>query len=194
MSRGTADESFMRIAEEVGRVAKTSPDDQLIVAFDRRPERDELASREAGRPIFAEVDYIIIRAPGDKDNIIERPVDEMDARRFATRYLEWKKTGENREPGTPLAMWPEMSRAQVEELAFFKVTTVEQLANLSDANCQKWPGIQALKQKARDFIEAASGNAPMVKMRAELEELKATNETLRQAVEELRSALAKRSK
>lgn len=160
--RGIADESFA--------FPDSRDTEGLSVRFEKRPKRNEKASLEAGRPIYDEVDYIEIRAPGDKDNIVHRPVTESDKLRFATQYRRWQSTGGDGEAltGTPLAEWPAVSRSQVEELRYFGVRTVEQLAAVTDGNLKNVGPLLMLRQKARDFVAKAKDEAPMAQMRDEL--------------------------
>lgn len=143
-------------------------DKRLFVRFSTIPKKNEAKSKEAGRPIFEDVEYIEILTPGERD-YPHRPVREGDKERFATQYERWKRTGEGEAlEGTPLSEWPGITRSLVEELRFFNVRTVEQLAGMADSNCQKIMGGQTWKQKARDYLERAQANAPMEKMNAEL--------------------------
>lgn len=145
----------------------------------------------AGRPIFDDVEFIIINIPGDKTQEIHREVRPTDKVEFAKQYQAWK-AGQDQETasGTPLEQWPTISRAQVEELRFFKVRTVEQLAELSDSNASRMGPITAIRQKAKDFLEKAKGNAPMEQMRGLLAERDGEVEALKRQVAEL-AAMAK---
>jgi hypothetical protein len=146
-------------------------DDKLYVVFSQVATENQQETAKAGRPIFEDLDWIEIRAPGDRD-VIKRPADEGDRRRFARQYAAYKQgRGENEQiVGTPLAAVPWVTRSQVEEFAFFKVRTVEQLVGMSDALGQRFPGFQGLKQRAQVFLEAAAGAAPGEKHAAELKE------------------------
>jgi hypothetical protein len=95
----------------------------------------------------------------------------VDKQRWPGAYNAWKQTGAS-EPGTVgtrLEHWPLMTRAQVEEYKFFKVFTVEQLAELPDSTVQKIMGAPKLKQMAKLAVEAAKGEAPFLRMQAEIE-------------------------
>jgi hypothetical protein len=162
---------------------------KLQVQFHPYPVKNPKRSAEEGRPIYENVDYVRIFVPGDKDNIVDRQVEEIDTRRFAREYQAYKAGKEAPIEGTPLEMWPTVDRAQVAELVHFNVRTVEQLANLSDANCQNFKGILALRQKARDYLAQAAGNAPLEKMRAELSAREAENAALWAETERLKTQL-----
>ena len=164
----------------------------LVVRFEMYPVKDDKASLEAGRPIYNEVEFIDIRIPGDRTLTVHRPVREADKRRFAVAYRNWKARGgdEGASSGTPLKEWPAVSRSQVEELAFFNVRTVEQLAAVTDGNLKNIGPLLALREKARDFVKAATAGAPLQQMRDELEASKREAEMMRKQMAELMAAVS----
>lgn len=148
---------------------KFAGDENLPVQFRIDALRDDAASAAAGRPIFRDVEWIKIFV--NKDSIIDRPVRDEDKQRFPRAYAAFKQSGES-DPGatgTRLEHWPLMSRAQVEEFRFFKVFTIEQLAELPDNIASQIMGAVKLKQMARLAVEAAKGEAPLVKLQGEIE-------------------------
>jgi hypothetical protein len=166
-------------------------DENLYVQFFTAPLQDKERTEEEGRPIFKDVDMIRIMVPGDKDNIIERAVRQGDSQRFPKQWEAYKQGREEALEGTPLEQWPMITRAQVEELRFFHVKTVEQLANISDSNAQKFIGIQALKTRAAEWLEAAEDGAPISAMAAELEKrdekINSLTATIEQMQEEMKA-------
>jgi hypothetical protein len=144
-------------------------DEQLLVKFEIRPRKDAEASSKEGRPIYRDIEYINIRAPGSSDNVI-RPATQRDRERFARHYAAFKNRVGNEEivEGTLLSEWPVCNRSQVEELAFFGIKTVEQLANTSDANGQAFMGFNGLKRKANEWLQAAAQGVKLSEMQAEL--------------------------
>lgn len=147
----------------------------------------------AGRPIYEDVEYVEIMVPGDKTQTVHRPVRPTDKIEYSKQYQAWKAGhDQHAATGTLLEQWPGISRAQVEELRHFKIRTVEQLAELSDGNAARMGPILALRQRARDFLERAKGNAPLEKMRTELAARDNEIETLKRQVAEL-AAIAKKS-
>lgn len=142
----------------------------------------------AGREIYDEVEYITILSPGDPTNIVERPVTDTDRKRYPQRYAAFKE-GRSQEAlsGTPLTAVPWMPANLAAEAKHQHVHSVEQLAAVSDEVLGRlgmgWP---KLRQKARDFIEAAKGNAPLEAYRTALEQ----EQTERKRLEEQLAALA----
>lgn len=160
-------------------------DKTLYVQFNFEPHLNQAKTALEGRPIYEEREYIMIMVPGDKDSIVHRPLDDMTRNRFSERYLKWKnKVGSETSEGTPLKMVAWLNSAQVRELEYFNCYTLEQLASMSDTNAQKFMGMLALRQRARDFVAAAKEAAPLAAMRAEVEAKDAQLAAALQAIKE----------
>lgn len=176
---GIADEGTTRLAE-----APDTGDDKLLIRFYTKPVKDDALTAAEGRPRFVEQEYIEIMVPGDKDNNVNRPLRDDDKVRFARAYDRWSRTKEQPEDGTPLSMAPFLSPAQVEELRFLKITSIEALANLADVHTGKFMGLTDLKKRAALFVETAKGNAPSIKLQAELDKRDNEIATLKQMLKE----------
>jgi hypothetical protein len=148
---------------------KSESQERILVRFFMHPHPDAEASAAEGRPIFKEREYIQIMVPGDKNNIPTRPVWEADKARFPQAYAAFKNGTTEKIVGTPLTAVGWLSKAQIEELAYFHVRSLEQLADIADSNAQKFMGINAMRQRARDFIAAAKESAPLLALRTEVE-------------------------
>lgn len=169
-------------------------DNKLYVEFLRKPRLHAAKSREAGRAVYEETDYIRIHVPGDKSSVVERPLTEMDIQRFTERYNKWKAGQAEAVIGTPLSSLPTMTPAKVEEYKYFKIVTVEQLAEANDNLGQKFMSFQADKQRAKAFLEVAAGNAPIERMNQELASRDAEIETLKQQMSALMSKVGGKRK
>lgn len=172
-------------------------DEKLRVQFYWGTLQNAAKSKEAGRAIFDDKPFVRIFIPGDKYSVLDGPVWEDDENpnshtsRFRAKWLAFKAGQGEAESGTPLKMWPQVTRGQVEELAYLKVKTVEQLANMADGYITNFPGGFALRSKAQDFLLAAKSNAPMEKLRAELETRDSQLAAQQAQLTELAAALAK---
>jgi predicted RecB family nuclease len=111
----------------------------------------------------------------------------MNIQRFRSRYEKWKSGQVEAVTGTPLSALPGMTPAKVEEYKFFKLVTIEQMADANDGLGQKFMSFHADKQAAKRFIEATKGNAPIEQMNAELQKRDAEIENLRTMVEALQA-------
>jgi hypothetical protein len=135
-------------------------DEVLLVRFYKAPKQNLSRTQEEGRPIFEDTDYIEIMQPGNKDSIIRRPATDRDKSRFSEHYRKYEaRVTDDHIEGTLLSEWPAISRAQVEELRFLNIRTVEQLAQIADSNAQNIMGIQGLKSKAAKFLETSKDQA-----------------------------------
>lgn len=144
-------------------------DEHLYVLFYKGAVEDRNSSLEAGRPIYRDTEFIRIMVPGDKGNIIEREIREQDRQRFPRQYAAFKNEEEEFEQGTPLDKWNYLTPAQVEELKYFGIRTVEALAGVSDTHAQKFIGINKLRRRAKEFMHATSVEAPVAQLQDELE-------------------------
>ena len=183
MALAEADMSMTRIAEE-GQDNRFFGDEKLLVKFHIQPKQNQLKSDEEGRPIFEDCTYITIRVPGNKQSIIIRPIRAKDKVRFPKHWAAFDEHGtEELISGTPLDAWPALSRSQIEELKFFNIRTVEQLAGMNDSDSQGFMGMNSLKVKAGTYLEAAQGGAPLEKLQAQMEELQNERDADRTAIE-----------
>jgi len=162
-------------------------DDKLYVEFSREPVLHPAKSRDAGRAVYEERDFVKIHVPGDKTTVCVEPMHEINVQRFRARYEKWKAGQAEAVVGTPLSAMPQMTPAKVEEYKFFKIVTVEQLADANDQLGQKFMSFQSDKQAAKRFIEATKGNAPIEAMNVELQKRDAEIENLKTMVEALQA-------
>jgi len=152
--------------------AGTQPHDEdkrLMVTFSHEARLDKTASVEAGRNMYRNVEYVTIRIPGDKTLSVHRPVNASDKHRFPMQYQSFKNLAGEVITGTPLTTWPMITPAQLKELEYFNVRTVEQLAAMADTGAAQMMGIQKLRRAAQQYISAAKEAAPLLKVQAELE-------------------------
>ena len=143
-------------------------DENLYVQFFMHPMQNKAKTLEEGRPIFVDAEYVRIMVPGDKGNVVMREVRVDDKNRFPKQYQAFKNDEAEIVEGTPLQQWGFLTAAQVEELKYFGIRTVEALSNVTDTNAQKFMGINLLRQKAREYIEATKSDAPIAQLQDEI--------------------------
>ena len=160
-------------------------DVRLHIEFRRHPVLHPFKSQKEGRAIYEEKDFIRIHIPGDKNNIIDRPVDEIDEVRFADKLAKWRAGQAEAVTGTPLTALPTMTPAKIAEYQYFNIRTIEQLAHAADSFGAKFMGFHSDKARAKAFLDVAAGNAPLEKMNEELAKRDEVIETLRAQVEAL---------
>lgn len=142
--------------------------------FRMHPVQNPVESANAGRPIFESKEWVRIHTPGDKTNIIDREVTPKDRADYPREYAAFKEGKDQDEAaGTPLSAWGGVSPSRIEELAWFKVKTVEHLAAVIDASLSGMgPQTREERQKAKLYLEAAAGKAPTTKLAAEMAEMR----------------------
>jgi hypothetical protein len=162
-------------------------DNRLYVEFIRQPMLHPGKSREAGRAVYEERDFVRIFVPGDKTSVVVEPMHAINQQRFGDRYAKWKAGQAEAVTGTPLSALPGMSMSKVEEYKFFKLLTVEQLAEANDNLGQKFMSFHQDKNRAKAFLEVAKNNAPIEKMTEELQKRDAEIDELRSMIEALQA-------
>jgi len=165
--------------------ARFAGDSKLFVVFFNHPRKDDQATLKEGRPMYKDECYVRIMVPGDKDSIVIRPARQMDQDRFSKQFAAFKNGEGEIHEGTPLKAWPMVTRAQVEELKFFGVYTVEQLADLADVHVQKFMGVGSLKTKAKAYIQAAREAAPLEQLNAAIDQKDSELAAQQQAIDDL---------
>jgi len=188
MSRGVTDLDQTSI-DAMEHQAQYAQADRLRVRFYIEAFRDEAKSAAAGRPVFVDTECIEIMIPGDRDEIRRRPVRWGDADLWPKQYAAFKNGNEAKEEGTPLDALPFLTKAQVEEFKVFGLRTAENVANMNDNLKAKFQGMHGVVARVRDFLAAAAKNAPIDKMRSELEQRDAQIAAMEKMLKEQGSAL-----
>jgi len=161
--------------------------DNVRPRFYIKPVQNGRKTADEGRPVFDDQEYVEIHVPGDRNSIIDTPVRDEHRRRWPQHYAHFKNGMESPSEGWALVEWPGITRSQAEELAFFKVKTVEDLAGLSDGQLSKClpMGGFPLREAAQRALELAKGAAPAEKLAAENEALRANVASLEGTVADL---------
>jgi hypothetical protein len=153
----------------LGGQERYAADSRLYVEFYRKAVHNPFKSNEAGRPIYDEKDFVKIMIPGNKYGSVDTAVTMEHKQRFPQQWARYQAGQEQSAIGTPLEMWPQITVGLVATLKGAGIRTVEQLAELSDANAQGIMGNHDLRRRAKAFLEAAAGEAVNTKLEAELE-------------------------
>lgn len=155
-------------------------------------EKKEFKHEGRGRKVYRDAEFVEIRAPGNKDDIVRRQAREFDRLRFPVEYAAFKQGLAEPSTGTPLDHVPGLSKAQVLEFKAIGIRTAEDLANVNDVDGQKFMDFQRVRSRVRDFLAAAEGNAPLEKMRSELEQRDARIAALEEQIRMIAEAQTKR--
>lgn len=146
-------------------------DKTLSVRFWLHAVENPRKSKEAGRPIFDEVEMVSIMAPGNTKtehtalahsrHYVTAVGRQMTyAERFAEHYDAFKRGIEDHVSGTPLSEVPFLTVGQKAEMRAKKITTVEQLAAMSDRDIRSaGMGFRAHVDAAKAYLDTATGTA-----------------------------------
>lgn len=175
-----------------------------FVTFEMLSVEDRDASLKAGHYVAKDVNYAVITPIGSKD----RTFKEVDVwfeqlekavkcsrfpaewlRGYQAEYKAWKEGREIPVDGTPIKVWPPISKAQAENCLILKIRTVEDLAAANEETISRLGmGGRALKQRAIEWLESSSQVGKQSEMIAAL---KAETRDLKAAVERLEKAKAR---
>ena len=160
----------------------------VIPIFYMRSVEDVERSNKTGKRIFKEVPFLKIIIPGDRD-IVDRRVLGPDKDRFPQHWAAFKAKREMPTPeGFPIEQWAGCTRAEHDTLEASNITTLEQLAEVSDENL-KTIGHEyvSLKYKASKFLESIEDQESINKVVSELDRLKKKYKSLKDSHEELKA-------
>src|SRR4028119_2111597 len=96
----TADEATQFVADH-----PQGGDEKLSVRFLLLDIENPTKTREAGYPVYDQVEGIQIRAPGNRDEVIRKALPR-DIRRFPRHYKAFKDGMQEVTQGMPLKEWP----------------------------------------------------------------------------------------
>lgn len=189
-STGLSDDS----TREIARLMKAEgnayeQDGRLIVKFYTGSLCNNTKSTLAGRPIFDDIEKVRILKIGERDYIDKGSNSEYE-RRFPKQYEAFKRGEESKASGTPLSMWPVLKASQVQELAYFNVHTIEQLAEMPDIHLSKFMGGQSLRQAAQEYAARAVTQAPLLAIQAQVEERDAKISAMQAQMEQMSMVMA----
>lgn len=141
------------------------------VEFYLRPKADPVATVKEGRPMVKMVEYIRISG-GDLRNLPDKPAHDGHRQKYPREYAAFlANKNQDQAAGTLLSASGVVSPERVEELKYFKIYTVEQLADVPDgAMSQMGLHTRKERERAKDYMKTAQGYAPVSQLRAELEQ------------------------
>ena len=165
-----------------------NPDDLLVVKFRADKVKNEAKTKEAGRPIFDDIELCEIRSPGDRNTVKVFPAHAQHrwtinedgeqeiqtyAQRWSAQYQRFKERRDQVQEGTPLSELPFLTEGKRAELKALSIHTAETLAALDGQRLKSiGPGGRELKNQAQAYLDNASGSAAVTKMASEIEALK----------------------
>lgn len=125
---------------------------------------------ETGLPKYRTLELVDLLIPGDNKSAPTKRVTPEIKQMFASQYAAWKASGSAPEAmignGLPLQHWPQIPRELAAGLAHANVFTVEQLAGLSDSQCQirGTIGLRKYRDMAAAFVDASKAAGPIAEL------------------------------
>lgn len=147
-----------------------------------------------GRPVYKEKVFVYITRPGAKSDIIREVLMDDDGQplpgdgsypsfpeRFPKQWQQFRNKQEQTHSGTPLEMWPGLTKTQVLELKGAKIHTVEQLGSLPDSTLQNVGMMDArgLRDRAKAYMENAENGAALSGAMEMIAQMRIDQESLR---------------
>ena len=168
--------------------SETAPG-SIRARFFLEPVQDEVASSQAGRPIFRDVERVELFMPGDQYHKPVHNVTDEHRQRFPQAYTQFKQGIDDQiTGGCPLEEWPVLSRSQVMELRGIGFRTVEDIRDVSDQHASPIMGMMSLKQRAKAFLDEAAELAQNEMLHAENDRLQSEMASLKLQLKELGDA------
>ncbi len=160
--------------------------DGLLVKFFIDSVHLDFKSKEAGRPIFEDREFVEIIPIGDPKTVLVRECTEKDRQRFIQEYERFKRGEGEKHVGTPLTEWPAMRPSQIKQLNYLNIFTVEHLSQCDDQSMQRiGPGARELVASANAYIARAKDVSVTTKYAMENERLKDELERVKEQVSKL---------
>lgn len=129
---------------------KFGNDKLTLAVFYTRSVLNHVKSQEAGRPIHENITHVKIQPAGERLNIVDRPVQENDKRRWPEQWRQYLAGKTQIPEGTPIELLFPNHPAIADTLKGCNVFTIEQLANLSGN------GIDNIGMGAQDWVNKAN--------------------------------------
>lgn len=151
-------------------VVQYGDDSKNVVNFYMKAILDNEASLEANTPIYKNVVYVTIHPPGERLNIVDRPAQDIDKRRWPMQWQQYTLNKTQMPEGTPVDILFPNHPAIAATLKSLGVYTVQQLANLSgNAIDTLGMGGQDYVTKAQNFLKEAGNTKEYARLKREIE-------------------------
>ena len=179
-----------------------NPDASLLVLFKHHAMPNEAKTAREGRLQCDDLEIIEVRFPGSRavhvypahafshwavDPHTGGQIRVTYAERFERQYRQFKAHTQQTKSGTPLTHAPFLTEARRSELRALNIYTVEALAHVDGLELKNLgQGGRELKNAAEEYIAASRSGAVSTQLQAELEALRAKNQTLEDDVSALK--------
>lgn len=171
-------------------LAQYGDDTRTIALFYNRSVHNPIKSEGAGTPIHDDVDYVRIHQPGERLNIIDRPVTAADRARFPRQWADYVGHREQIPDGTPIDLLFPAHPNVGANMRGLGIHTIEQCAELS-GHAMDVIGMGAMEycNRAKEYLEAANKGIGLHKLHRELDERDSQIRVLQSQVGSLKGQL-----
>lgn len=150
-------------------IAQYGDDRRAIVFFHKHSVFNEIKSTQAGRRVYDEVDFVSIQHPGEREQKIDRPVQEADKHRWPNQWMAFQKNQQQVVDGTPVDLLFPQHPAVADNFRSIGITTIEQLANLSATGMANvGMGAQEYVNYAKQYLDMAQKGVGFHELKKEL--------------------------
>lgn len=182
------DGGTINVKSYAGDIALQGTDKDLVVLFYLGTQHNKFKSEQQGVPVFDPVDMIKVYHPGEPLNVPERPVVESDKYRFRSQWEAYKEGKAQRIEGTPLSVLFPNNLEIVKSLEAAHISTVQQLANISDTATQNMMFGFNLRDKAKNYLAVAEKGVQFHQFERERENLQQQIRELSEQVSVLKAS------
>lgn len=116
-------------------------------------------------------DFIEIRVPGDARTVWDRPVTDIERRRFATQWQEYQNKQDQLGGGIPIEQCPEIAEGMYDLLRHMNCKTVENIVGISDGLIQNLGmGARQMVERVRTWYALQTDKDKEERLRVEIEQ------------------------
>lgn len=164
-------------------------DSQQVVLFYTRSVFNAAKSAQLGSRQYENQTWVKMHPPGERLNVIDRPVQDMDKRRFPYQWNNFLQNKTQVPDGTPIDLLFPNNPAVADNLKAFGVHTVQQCSTLSD-NAMQTIGMGSVEWKnmAVRYLESANSGTAFLKLQAELAQKDQDIRILKRQFEQLKTS------
>ena len=166
---------------------QTGPGDaSMLCIFYKRAVHNEIKSAQAGMPVYEDQDYVRIQQPGETTQVVDRPAQNGDKRRWPAQWQAYAAGKDQVAEGTPLGLLFPRHPSAVAMLQALGIMTVQHLA-AANATAIAAIGMhgQDYVNYAQKYLNAGAGGAAFHQMQRELEQSQRDNTRLEKLVNDL---------
>jgi hypothetical protein len=170
-----------------GNVNTGPGDNSMLVIFHKVAVHNEAKSAQQGFPIYDDVDFVRIQAPGESNlQVVDKPVEMSHKQRWPAQWQAYATGKDQVADGTPLGLLFPRHPSAIAMLQGLGIMTVQHLANASAT------AIDAIGMHGQDYVNyaqkylnAGSSGAAFHQMQRENEQILRENDRLRKSVDDL---------